>query len=76
MSSAVCRLSALLAFLVPLTALAVPLPERFAVTNVTSDNATVVWLSNQVEVGRVEFAETESDLRTRSGTFAAATDDA
>ncbi|MBI3890884.1 MAG: hypothetical protein HY303_05080 [Candidatus Wallbacteria bacterium] len=57
-------------------ALAYGTPDRFALTNVSSDNATVVWLSADVEAGRVEFAELEGDLASRTGTFATATDDA
>ncbi|MBI4870689.1 MAG: hypothetical protein HY814_03890 [Candidatus Riflebacteria bacterium] len=57
-------------------AVASGVPERFALANVTSDSATVVWLSADVEAGRVEFAESGEDLAARTGTYALATDDA
>lgn len=50
-------------------------PARFAITNVTSDNASVVWASPEVESGLVELAESVADLAARTGTFRIASDD-
>ncbi|MBI2944985.1 MAG: SUMF1/EgtB/PvdO family nonheme iron enzyme, partial [Candidatus Wallbacteria bacterium] len=51
-------------------------PARLAVTNVSSDNASVLWVSPDVETGTVELAESIADLEARTGSFRSATDDA
>jgi hypothetical protein len=76
MSSQLAVVLALLVLSCPGTALCGGAPAGFAITNLASDNVSVVWVSTRVEAGSVEFATSAADLVARTGSFTTARDDA